>query len=74
MVVQSYKPHMNSDVRAEPARAYCFSSFSDIICVQIALIYIWMDSKLKGISIESKNKRIEVRTRNLWSSKVGDLI
>ena len=61
---------MNSDLRA-PAGAYSFSSFSDIISIQIALNYIWIDSILKGISIESKNTRIGVRTRKLWSSKVG---
>ena len=38
---------------------------------QIALSNIWMDSRLKWISIESKNVRIRVRMRKLWSSKVG---
>ena len=56
---------MNSDLRAEPAGAYYFSSFLDIILVQIALSYIWMDSRLKGLSIESKNTRIGVWRRKL---------
>ena len=45
---------MNSDLRAEPIGAYYFSSFLDIISVQIALSYIWMNSKLKGLSIEPR--------------------
>ena len=46
---------MNSDLRIEPVGAYYFSSFSYIILVQIALSYIFMDSRLKGIFIESRN-------------------
>ena len=65
---------MNSALHVELVGAYCFSSFSDIISVQIALYYIWMDSRLKFLSIESKNTQIEVQTRKLWSSKVGGLI
>ena len=34
---------------------------------------IWSDSRLKEFSIESKNVQIGVRTRKLWSSKVGGL-
>ena len=33
---------MNSDVRAEPVRAYYFSSFLDIVLVKIELIYIYI--------------------------------
>ena len=46
---------MNSDLSAKLAGDYCFSSFLEIIRVQITLSYIWMDSRLKGLSIESKN-------------------
>ena len=35
-------------------------------------IYIWMDSRLKGLSIESKNTQIGLRTKNLWPSEVVD--
>ena len=31
-----------------------------------------MDSRLKGISIESKNTRNRVRTKKLWSSEIGN--
>ena len=60
---------MNSDRRTEPAEAYCFSSFSDSKFSK----YIWMDSRLKGLSIESKKTQNRTRTRKLWSSEVGDL-
>ena len=32
---------------------------------------IWLDSRLKDLFIESKNKRIRVWTRKIWSSEVG---
>ena len=32
---------------------------------------IWLDSRLRDLSIESKNERNELRTRKLWSSEVG---
>ena len=33
--------------------------------------YIWLDSRLIEISIESKNAQNELRMRKLWSSEVG---
>ena len=30
----------------------------------------WLDSRLKDLFIESKNARISVRTRKIWSSEV----
>ena len=36
-------------------------------------IYIWMDFRLKWISIESKNTQNGARTRKLRSSEVGGL-
>ena len=41
------------------------------IIIPISSSYIWMDFRLKGLSIESKNTRNEVRTKKLWSSEVG---
>ena len=32
---------------------------------------IWLDSRLREISIESKNKQNGLQMRKLWSSKVG---
>ena len=32
---------------------------------------IWLDYRLRDLSIESKNAQNGLRTRKLWSSKVG---
>ena len=32
---------------------------------------IWLDSRLRLISIESKNAQNEIQMRKLWSSEVG---
>ena len=62
----------NQKIRcAEPVGAYCFLSFSDIIWVQVALRYICVDSRIIGLSIESKNTQNGLRTKKLWSSEVG---
>ena len=37
---------------------------------QMSFTGIWLNSRLKELSIESKNVQIGVRTRKLWSSKV----
>ena len=37
----------------------------------MSITSIWIDSRLKEFFIESKNARIIVRTRKIWSSKVG---
>ena len=34
---------------------------------------IWLDSRLRDLSMESKNTQNGVRTRKLWSSEVGAL-
>ena len=49
----------------EPAGAYCFLSFSDIIKVIVALRYRWVDSRLKGLSIESNNSHNGILTKEL---------
>ena len=41
--------------------------------LNIVSSYIWMDSRLKGIFIESKNTQNGVRRKKLWSSEVGGL-
>ena len=38
--------------------------------LKIVSTYIWMDSRLKGLSIEFKNTSNGVRTKKLWSSEV----
>ena len=37
----------------------------------MSITSIWLDSRLKEIFIESKNARIGVRIRKIWSSEVG---
>ena len=49
----------------KPSRGYCFVSFSDIIGVQVALSYIWVDCRLKGFSIESKNSHNKILLKEL---------
>ena len=34
-------------------------------------IGIWLDSKLRDLSIESKNEQNGLQTRKLWLSEVG---
>ena len=56
---------------AEVATLFCH--FRTYYKINIASRYIWIDSRLKGLSIESKNTQNEVRTKKLWSSEVGGL-
>ena len=60
---------MNSDM----SRAYCVFMISgpNMNSNVITSRYIWMNSRLKEISIESKNTRNGVRTKKLWLSEVG---
>ena len=55
---------MNSDYE-QSNMAYYFSGFMDLIRVPISSSYIWMDSRLKGLSIECKNIKNGVRTKKL---------
>ena len=61
---------------AEPAVAettIIFFHFRTYYNLNIVSSYIWMDSTLKGLSIESKNTQNGVQTKKLWSSEVGGL-
>ena len=58
---------------AVAAAATIFCLFQTYYKLNILSIYIWMDSRLKGLSIESKNTQNGVRTKKLWSSEVGGL-
>ena len=49
------------------------SNFQYIFQHQIPSTRIWSNSRLKDLSIESKNVRIGVRTKKIWSFKVGGL-
>ena len=55
------------------AAATIFCHFRTYYKLHIVSIYIWMDSRLKGLSIESKNTQNGVWTKKLWSFEVGGL-
>ena len=57
---------------AEVAEAIGFCHFRSYYKLNIVSRYICMDSRLKGISIESKNTQIGLRTKKLWLSEVID--
>ena len=58
---------------AVAAVATIFCHFWTYYKLNIVSSYIWMDSRLKRLSIESKNTQNEVRKKKLWSSEVGGL-
>ena len=58
---------------AVAAAATVFCHFWTYYKLNIVSSYIWMDSKLKGLSIESKNTQNGVRTKKLCASEVGRL-
>ena len=61
---------------AEPAvaaEATVFGHFRTYYQLNIVSRYIWMDSRLKELSIESKNTQNGVWTKKLWSFEVGGL-
>ena len=54
------------------AAATGFCHFRTYYKLNIVSRYIWMDSRLKGISIQSKNTQIGLHTKTLWSSEIVD--
>ena len=58
---------------AVAAAATVFCHFWTYYKLNIVSSYIWMDSRLKGLSIESKNTQNGVRTKKLCASEVGRL-
>ena len=73
MQVASYEENQHLAALAAVAAATGFCHFSTYYKLNIVSSYIWMDSRLKGLSIESKNTQNGVRTKKLWSSEVGGL-
>ena len=73
MQVASREENLQLSAPAVAAAATIFCPFRTYYKLNIVLIYIWMDFRLKGISIESKNTQNGVRTKKLWSSEVGGL-
>ena len=58
---------------AVAATATIFCNFRTYYKLNIVSSYVWMDCRLKGLSIESKNTQNGVRMKKLWSSEVGGL-
>ena len=55
----------------EEATGFCH--FRTYYMLNIVSSYIWMNSILKGLSIDFKNTQNGVRTKKLWSFEVGGL-
>ena len=72
MQVASREENQQLAALAAIAVATGFCHFRTYYKLKIISIYIWMDSRLKGLSIESKNTQIGLRTKNLWPSEVID--
>ena len=72
MQVASREENQQLAALAAVAAAAGFFHFWTYYKLKIVSNYIWMDSRLKEISIESKNTKIELWTKKLWSSEVVD--
>ena len=70
MQVASREENQQLASLAAVASATGFCHFRTYDKLKILSRYIWMDSRLKGIFIESKNTQIGLRTKKLWSSDV----
>ena len=74
MHIASREENQQLAATAVAAAATVFCHFRTYYKLNIVSSYIWMDSRLKDLSIESKNTQNGVRTKKLWSSEVGWLI
>ena len=73
MHIASRKENQQLAAIAVAAEATVFCHFRTYYKLKIVSSYIWMDFRLKGLSIESKNTQNGVRTKTLWSSEVEGL-
>ena len=73
MHIASREENQQFTATAVAAAATVFYHFRTYYKLNIVSRYIWMDSRLKGISIESKNTKNGVRTKKLCASEVGGL-
>ena len=73
MQVASREENQQLAAHAVAAATTIFCHFWTYYKLNIVSSYIWMDSRLKGISIESNTTQNGVRTKKLWSSEVGGL-
>ena len=74
MQIASSEENQQLAAPAVAAASIVFCHFRTYYELNIVSTYTWMDSRLKGLSIESKNTQNGVWTKNLWSSEVGGLI
>ena len=72
MQVASREENQQLAAPAAAAAATVFCHFRVYYNLNIISIYIWIDSRLKGLSIESKNTQIGLQTKKLWPSEVVD--
>ena len=73
MQIASHEENQQLAAPAVATAATVFCHFQVYYKLNILLSYIWMDSKLKGLSIESNNTQNGVRTKKLCASEVGGL-
>ena len=74
MRIASREENQKIAATAVAAAATVFCHFWIYYKLNIVLIYIWMDSRLKGLSIESKNTQNGVRTKKLCALQAGKKI
>ena len=73
MHIASREENQQLAATAVTAAATVFCHFRTHYKLNIVSRYIWMNSRLKGLSIESKNTQNGVRTKKLCASEVGGL-
>ena len=73
MHIASREENQQLAATAVAVAATVFCHFRTYYKLNIVSRYIWMDSRLKGLSIESKNTQNGVRTKKLYVSEVGGL-
>ena len=74
MRIASRKENQKFAATVVAAAATFFCHFWISYKLNIVLIYIWMDSRLKGHSIESKNTQNGVRMKKLCALQAGKKI
>ena len=70
MHIASREENQQLAATAVAVESTVFCHFKTSYKLNIISSYIFMDSRLKGLSIEFKNTQNGVRTKKLWSSEV----
>ena len=74
MHIASQKKNQQLVATAVAVAATVFCHFRTYYMLNILSIYVWMDSRLKGLSIESKNTQNGVLTKKLCTLQAGKKI